>query len=355
MLVMPLLYRSITINIARKGLSECIENVYETLVERLLAGPSVCALVKEICVVHKSDICSYRRSDNSELLLRLIPRLPRLESLRWEAKGDFPIELLKSLLQYGPKSNFRLCLDIGPVKGNQSLSTYNSLLDQVCHTLLSLRICIPCGFEYPEEPRRVKSKLFSALKGFSKLRSLSIYGEYEYSSVYSYVSDGPRLAVKPAETLPQLRELSVTDGSDTFQWEDLEVWGANGRWSHLQKVTFRDPQLLNGIHGCEKTLISLSLIEVSEGFEKPLADICSRLDRLRELGVGGKNFHVPVAALQKCGHSLKSLVMRNQDMYGRESAKEGSLQALQSIHDSCPMLSSIAMSINRQPVEWVRF
>ena len=104
----------------------------------------------------------------------------------------------------------------------------------------------------------------------------------------------------------------MTDGSHTFRREDLEVWGANGRWPHLQKVTFRDPQLLNGIHGWGKTLISLSLIEVSEGFEKPLVDICSRLDRLRELRVGEKDFHVPVAASQKCGHSLKSLVMRNQ-------------------------------------------
>lgn len=67
-LVMPLLYRSITINIVEKDPSERIENVYETLVERLLAGPSVCALVKEICVVLKSEIFSYPISNESEPL-----------------------------------------------------------------------------------------------------------------------------------------------------------------------------------------------------------------------------------------------------------------------------------------------
>ena len=169
----------------------------------------MCSGERDLCYFRIRNFSfSYRDSNESKLLSRLIPRLPHLESLRWEAKADFPIELLRSLLQHGPNSRFRSCLDIGPLEGNQSFSTYSSLLDQVCHTLLSLRIGILCGFEHPEEPRRVKFKLFSALKGFSNLRSLSIYGEFGYNSA----NNRPTLVVKP------LRNFTPTTGNFSDRW-----------------------------------------------------------------------------------------------------------------------------------------
>ena len=50
MLVTPLLYRNITLDISKKDLGHG-EQVHQTLVERLLNGPKVCAFVKELRVI----------------------------------------------------------------------------------------------------------------------------------------------------------------------------------------------------------------------------------------------------------------------------------------------------------------
>lgn len=340
MLVIPLIYRSVTIDISNEG-SVREENVYETLVQRLLAGPSVCVLVKELSVVKQGAYVNPHLR-NSELLASLIPRLVRLEVFRWEIKDSFPEGLDQSLLWKASDSRFRLHLDIGFKYEVDDLRIHHKFLGQACHTLSTLRIYIPSGYYAPTDNRRVKSRLFSALKDCTNLRILSIYGhDRRIRSI-----NGPWLVVEPGESLPSLRDLSVTDNSDTLRREDLEIWGANGRWSNLQKVTFRDPQLLDGIHGCEKTLISINLLEVSESFQTPLTDICSRLDHLRELRVGGKHLCIPVLALKKCGHSLKSLVMRGHDEYCQELANKVPLESLQLVHDYCPVLSKMDMSID---------
>lgn len=74
-------------------------------------------------------------------------------------------------------------------------------------------------------------------------------------------------------------------------------------------------------------------------------EISSRVDHLRELRIGGKTLCIPVAALQRCGHALKSVVNRGHDNHCEEQANEVPLGALQlvRVHDSCPTLYSIAM------------
>ena len=351
MLVIPLLYRNITIDIGKRDASRK-EHVQETLVERLLNGPTVCAFVKELRVVGRKGYNGIW-DDSFEPLPSLLPRLTRLEVVRWEVKAFLPEASFELLLENASNKRLRLHLDVGVAFELENMRTCDTFLVHASHALCSLRIWIPYCYYRTTETRDMKSRIFNTLKHCPNLRSFAIYG----NSSMDHATDGVRLAVEPGDTLPPLQELSIIGDSTItiFQREDLEIWGANGGWSNLQRVTFRDHQLLDGIHGCQDTLDSINLTHVSEGFEQSLGRICSRVDNLRELRVGGERSCVPIAALQRCGHSLKSLVvlrslvLRGHNFYGVDQVNEVGLEGLQLIQDHCPLVSSMALSIDRQP------
>ena len=223
------------------------------------------------------------------------------------------------------------------------------------HALCSLRIESPyydC-FNIRTNTRDFKSRLLNTLRHCPNLRSLVVYGNRSLEDA----TDEVRLAVEPGDTLPLLQELSIigyehskmSGDEPLFQRDDREIWGAYGGWSNLQRVTFHDHQLLDGIHGCQNTLVSIDLINISEGFEQSLGRICSRVDNLRELRMEGERACVPVAALQRCGHSLRSLAILSSNYSDEDQVDMVGLEGLQLIQDHCPLVSSMALSIYRQP------
>ena len=346
MLVIPLLYRNVTIDVGKRYSSR-EGNMHETLVERLLHGPKVCALVKELRVVnHKSFNSIWDKSP--ELLASLLPRLTRAEMIRWEVKTFLPEASFELLLENASSKRLRLHLDVEAAFELENMRTCDRLLVHASHALHSLHIWVPHGYYMTTKTRKIKSRIFNTLKHCPNLRSFAIYG----SNSLGLTTDRVRLALGPGDTLPLLQELSIIGDSDCaiFEREDLDVWGANGGWSNLQRVTFRDQQLLDGIHGCQGTLVSITLTYVCEGFERSLGRICSRIDNLRELRIAGERT-CPIAALQRCGHSLKSLVilkslkLHGQRFYGTGQVNHLGLEGLQMIQDHCPLVSSMALTI----------
>ena len=351
MLVIPLLYRNVTLDISKRNSSRR-EHVHKTLVERLLNGPTVCAFVKELRVVNRKSYNSIW-DDSCEPLASLLPRLTRLEMVRWEVKAFLPEASFELLLENASSKRLHLHLDIGAAVALENLRTCDNLLVHASHALRSLRIRVPYDYYRVTKTREIKSRIFNTLKHCPNLRSFAIYG----NSSKSHATIGVRLALDPGDTLLLLQELSIIGDNDCaiFKREDLDIWGANGGWSNLQRVTFRDHQLLDGIHGCQDTLDSINLTHVSEGFEQSLERICSRVDHLRELRVGGKRSCVPIAALQRCGHSLKSIVIlmpgvsQGRNFYGENQVDVVGPESLRLIQDHCPLVSSMALTIDRQP------
>ena len=365
MLVIPLLYRNVTLDISKRDSSRG-ENVYETLVERFLDKPELCASIKELRVFNPKSYNSIW-DDSPEPLASLLPRLTRLEVVRWEVKSFLPEAAFEILLKNASSKRLRLHLDIGAAfdfenlktnasskrlrlhldvgaaSGFENLETCDNFLVHASHALSSLRIWLQYNFYRAINTWEIKSRIVNTLKNCPNLRIFAVYNNRSLDDA----TVGVRLTVEPGDTLPLLQELSIIGDSAIFRPEDLEIWGANGGWSNLQRVTFRDHQLLDGIHGCQDTLESIDLTHVSDGFEHFLGRICSRVNNLRELRVGGERSCVPIAALQRCGHSLKSLVILTYS--GVDQVDVVGLQGLQLIQDHCPQVSSIVLSIDQQP------
>ena len=343
MLVIPLLYRNVTLDIS-KG-DPCREdNVYERLVERFLREPALCASVKELRVVNPKSYNSIW-DDSPEPLASLLPRLTRLELVRWEVKSFLPEAAFEPLLKDASSKQLRLHLDIGAAFEFENSKTCDQILVHASHALSSLRIWLPYNYYRAINTREIKSRIVNTLKHCPNLRIFAVYNNRSVE----HATGEMRLAVEPGDTLPLLQELSIIGDSAIFQREDLEIWGAKGGWSNLQRVTFRDHKLLDGIHGCQDTLDSIDLTHVSDGFEHFLGRICSRVNNLRELRVGGELSCVPIAALQRCGHSLKSLVILRFNFPGVDQVDVVGLEGLQSIQDHCPLVSSMVVSIDGQP------
>ena len=300
-LVIPLLYRNVTIDIGKRDSSRK-EHVHKTLVERLLNGPTVCAFVKELRVANRKGYNGIWE-DSSGPLASLLPRLTRVEVVRWEIKAFLPEASFELLLENASSKRLRLHLDVEAAFDLENMRTFDKFL---VHALYSLRIWVPYRYG------KITNRIFNTLKHCPNLRSFAIYDNRSSD----YATDEVRLAVEPGDTIPLLQELSIIGPSAPFRREDLEVWGVNAGWSNLQRVTLSDHQLLDGIHGCQDTLESINLNDISEGFEQSLGRICSRVENLRELRVGGEPSCVPIAALQRCGHSLKSLELRGINFYG---------------------------------------
>ena len=332
MLVIPLLYRSVTIDICQRDSSRK-EQVHETLVERLLNEPTVCAFVRELRVTNRKGYNS-NWHDSSEPLASLLPRLTRVEVVRWEIKASLSEASFELLLKNASSKRLRLHLDVEAAFDLRNMRTFDKFLVHASHALYSLRIWVPHGYG------KIKSRIFDTLKHCPNLRSFAIYDDWSSDNA----TDGVRLAVEPGDTLPLLQELSIEGERVPFRREDLEVWGANAGWSNLERVTLSDHQLLDGIHGCQDTLKSINLADISEGFRQSLRRICSRVDNLRELRLGGLPC-VPIAALQRCGHSLKSLELRSINFHGENQGNGVGLEGLQLIQDHCPLVSSMALTI----------
>ena len=343
MLVVPLLYRNVTLDISKRDSSRR-EHVHQTLAERLLNEPKVCAFVKELRVVNHKRYNSIW-DDSSELLLGLLPRLILLEVVRWEVKTFLPEAAFELLLENASSKRLRLHLDLGAGFKLENLTKCDKLLVHASHALCSLHIWFPSWYHSATHAREIKSRIFNTIRHCPNLRSFAVYGD----GSLEHATDVVRLAVEPGDTLPLLQELSLIGNTPIFQREDLEIWGANGGWSNLQRVTFRDHQLLDGIHGCQDTLDSIVLTNVSEGFEQSLGRICSRVDNLRELKMGGERSCVPIAALQRSGHSLRSLVILRFNYWDVNQVDVVGLEGLQLIQHHCPLVSSMALSIDRQP------
>ena len=345
MLVIPLLYRNVTLDISKRDPSRG-ENVYEKLVERFLHGPTLCASVKELRVVNPKSYNSIW-DDSPKPLASLLPRLTRLEVVRWEVKSFLPEAALELLLKNASSKKLRLHLDIGAAFEFENSKTCDQILVHASHALSSLRIWLPYNYYREINTREIKSRIFNTLKRCPNLRIFAVYS----NRPVEHALGGMRLVVEPGDTLPLLQELSIIADSDCaiFQWEDLEIWGANGRWSNLQRVTFREHQLLDGIHGCQDTLDSIDLTHVSDGFEHFLGRICSRVNNLREVRVSGERSCVPIAALQRCGHSLKSLVILRPDVHGADQVDVVGLDGLRLIQCLCPLVSCMVLSIDQQP------
>ncbi|KAM0794270.1 hypothetical protein BDR22DRAFT_712424 [Usnea florida] len=343
MLVVPLLYRNTTLDISKKDLGHG-EQVHQTLAERLLNEPKVCAFVKELRVVDRK---SYNGvwDNSSEFLASLLPRLTCLEVVRWEVKAFLPEAAFELMLENASRKRLRLHLNSGAGFKLENLRKCDKLLVHASHALCSLRIWFPSWYHSATHAREIKSRLFNTIRHCPNLRSFAVYGD----GSLEHANDGVRLAVEPGDTLPLLQELSLIGNTPIFRREDLEIWGANGGWSNLQRVTFRDYQLLDGIHGCQDTLDSIVLTHVSDGFEQALGRICSRVDNLRELKMGGERSCVPIAALQRSGHSLRSLVILRFNYWVVNQVDVVGLEGLQLIQDHCPLVSSMALSIDRRP------
>ena len=344
MILMPLIYESIRLNISWYTFThprylapqKSSTLPLDVLVARLSASPSVRAFVRQICIF-KRDVAHPNALD---LLLSWLPEFSQLNSLTWDDDCHIPRTVLSTLSQHWPRAHLhiRTMFPVGKI------STDWQVFRQAPNMLRSLQICMPSvrANHYGSVNPEPKRKLFWVLNSCPSLQCLSTYGDQDCSSSLQDEPTGSWHKVKFGGPLPQLLELSIADR--TFSTSDLLQWGREDGWIKLKKITVWESGLLSGLRGCEESLRSIQLIGTKEGYEKDLAEICSRTQRLTELKINTFPFEYPVSTLATCGASLVTLAVHVP--IGRPTqVATAPLNFLKSIQRHCPLLVSLAMDI----------
>ena len=221
------------------------------------------------------------------------------------------------------------------------ISTDWQIFKQAPNMLRSLQIYMPSVSDnsYGVVDLEAKRKLFWVLNSCPGLRCLSTYDVLDSLRKEPL---GSWHEVKFRGPLPQLLELSVTDR--TFSVSDLLQWGREDGWKNLKKIKLWDSGLLSGLRGCERSLQSIQLISTKEGYEKDLAEICSRTWRLTELKINTHRSGFPTSTLAICGASLVTLAVHLSACHPSQ-IETAPLHFLEAIQRHCPLLVNLALDI----------
>ena len=341
MILMPLIYECIRLDISWFTYShhpylasqESITLPLDTLVVQLSTSTSVRAFVRQIRVCKRG----VAHPGALDLLLSWLPEFSQLDSLTWDDDCQIPRSVLKAFSQHWPRAHLHM-RTIFPV---DKISMDWQIFRQAPNMLRSLQICMPSvpTNYFGSVDLEAKRKLFWVLNSCPGLQCLSTYGDLDSSSILQDEPIGSWHKVKFGGPLPQLLELSIADR--TFSVSDLLQWGREDGWINLKKITLWESGLLSGLRGCEQSLRSIQLIGTKEGYEKDLAEICSRTWRLTELKINTSHSRYPTSTLAICGASLVTLAVHGRSM----QVATAPLDFLQLIQRHCTLLINLTLDI----------
>ena len=369
-LVMPLLYRSISICLDPQ------EHHFEptkALVKRLIVSNTNLLNVIRFVDVYNDDEPLIPSSEHAifkdprrlrdqvvlDQLIDVIPRLRNLVSLNWRVCWGIPEALLLSMRQKCPSARLSVGFDsclVGP--------DFNTVVELAGPMLHELKIILG----YHGDSQETNSKLVWGLKRCPNLKVL--YMQLAEASMTQLI-DPPEhhLEFQPSDLLPRVSKLSVDERIFTLQ--NLSSWAKLDGLTQLKEVTLRNHHPLPHLRGCEKTLRSINLIQASGitpgewGFrhepghsssdiEKGLVEICSRLKCLQTLKVcGTHSTTIPTQALRICGGNLKTLEIHTLSTNRNLAGENPTIQTLETVRQCCPNIATLGVDMNRTNNTWV--
>lgn len=330
---------------------------------RLLASESVLpSFIRELRIEghHEDDLLQI-------WVLRLIPRISRLESFSWDECDDTPTAILESVIAKWPDVRLTIDSEMGSLRafGNSPGGPFRVWAS--CGRLHTLTVRLTPSF-HVSEYSELRFQLLQALKESPNLKVLQLW---DLAAVWNFGDHRPRGRLVPwavdfkngLDRFPRLEELSIKGSWEAlFSREDLKEMGSRGLWNNLKILRTKPPDnILPSLLGC---MPSLEVLETSS-----LDDRLDYLDEwksspaplgvLKELQIEGPVLYFPRVGISRISETLTHLTLHNTDGFahhrdGRDMSaltvgkREYGPSDIEEINQICPNLTHLTFDMWRE-------